>query len=117
MNELIIDPERIDIPTEKELEPRIELRRLNNEIARLFDSIQIRDMERERIIEYSSLKYTGLDSALGKAQRLKDIFKTAIPLKKFSLELLERTVDEIRMHADGRIGSVLKNKQEIRNEG
>ena len=118
MNELIADPERIDIPTEKELEPSIELRRLNNEIARLLDSIQInRDTVREKIIEYASLKYAEFDSALGKAQRVKDIFKTAAPLKKFSSELLERTVDEIRMYADGRIGIVLENKQEIRNGG
>lgn len=118
MNELIADPDRIDIPPEKAPEPSIELRRLNNEIARLLDSIQInRDTVREKIIEYASLKYAEFDSVLGKAQRVKDIFKTAAPLKKFSSELLERTVDEIRMYTDGRIGIVLENKQEIRHRG
>ena len=118
MNGLIAEPDRIDIPPEKDPEPSIELRRLNNEIARLLDSIQInRDTVREKIIEYASLKYAEFDSALGKAQRVKDIFKTAAPLKKFSSELLERTVDEIRMYADGRIGIVLENKQEIRHRG
>ena len=118
MNELIADPDRVDIPPEKDPEPSIELRRLNNEIARLLDSIQInRDTVREKIIEYASLKYAEFDSVLGKAQRVKDIFKTAAPLKKFSSELLERTVDEIRMYADGRIGIVLENKQEIRHRG
>ena len=39
-----------------------------------------------------------------------------IPLQTFSIELLEKTVDEIKMYADGTLGIVLENGQEIRQE-
>ena len=35
-------------------------------------------------------------------------------METFSLEFVERTVDEIRLAADGTVSIVLENKQEIR---
>ena len=115
LNTAIANPEMISIPTEKEIEPSAELRRLNNEITRAFDSIQIdKDAVRRMMIQHASLKYTELDSAVSKARRLKDIFTESQPLTTFSIEFLHRTADELMLYTDGTIGLILENGQEIR---
>ena len=115
LNIAIANPEMISIPTEKEIEPSAELRRLNNEITRAFDSIQIdRDVVRRMMIQYASMKYAELDSAVSKAQRLKDIFIDSQPMTSFSVGFLEKTTDEIMLYTDGTIGLILENGQEIR---
>lgn len=115
LNIAIANPEIINIPPEKEIEPSAEFRRLNNEITRVFDSIQIdRTAVREMLIRYTSMKYAELDSAVYKAQRLKDIFTASQPLTAFSVEFLHSTIDEIMLYTDGAIGLILENGQEIR---
>lgn len=115
LNTAIANPEMINIPTEKETEPSAERRRLNNEITRVFDSIQIdKDAVRRMMIQHTSLKYAELDSAVNKARRLKDIFTESQPLTSFSIEFLHRTTDEIMLYTDGTIGLILENGQEIR---
>ena len=115
LNTAIANPEMISIPTEKEIEPSAELRRLNNDITRAFDSIQIdKDAVRRMMIQYASMKYAELDSAVSKAQRLKDIFLDSHPMTSFSVGFLERTTDEIMLYTDGTIGLILENGQEIR---
>ena len=115
LNTAIANPETITIPTEEEIESSTELRRLNNEITRAFDSIQIdRTAVREMMIRYASMKYAELDSAVYRAQRLKDIFSTSQPLTAFSVEFLHSTTDEIMLYTDGTIGLILENGQEIR---
>ena len=115
LNGVIANPERIHIPTEKENEPSLERRRLNSEITRLFDSVQIdREVIRKKMLEYASLRYTEIDNEGSIAKRLKDIFTRTSPMETFSLEFVERTVDEIRLAADGTVSIVLENKQEIR---
>ena len=115
LNTAIANPEMISIPTEKETEPSLELRKLNNEITRAFDSIQIdKDAVRRMMIQHASLKYAELDSAVSKAQRLKDIFIDSHPMTSFSVGFLERTTDEIMLYTDGSIGLILENGQEIR---
>lgn len=115
LNTAIGNPETITIPTEEEIESSTELRRLNNEITRAFDSIQIdRTAVREMMIRYASMKYAELDSAVYRAQRLKDIFSTSQPLTAFSVEFLHSTTDEIMLYTDGTIGLILENGQEIR---
>ena len=115
LNTAIANPEMISIPTEKEIEPSAELRRLNNDITRAFDSIQIdKDAVRRMMIQYASLKYAELDSAVSKAQRLKDIFIDSQPLTTFSIEFLHRTADELMLYTDGTIGLILENGQQIR---
>ena len=117
LNEVIGNPERVIIPQEKETELSVETRRLNNEITRMFDSKLIDgEAVRTKMITYASLKYAELDNSVIKAQRLKDIFTAILPLQTLSLELLERTVDEIKMYADGTLGIVLENGQEIKQE-
>ena len=115
LNTAIANPEMISIPTEKEIEPSAELRRLNNDITRAFDSIQIdKDAVRRMMIQYASMKYAELDSAVSKAQRLKDIFIDSQPLTTFSIEFLHRTADELMLYTDGTIGLILENGQQIR---
>lgn len=115
LNIAIENPDVIAIPTEEEIEPSIELRKLNNEIARAFDSIQIdRDAVRKMMIQYVSLKYQELDSAVCRAKRLKDVFSDSQPLTAFSADFLERTTDELMLYTDGTIGLILENGQEIR---
>ena len=115
LNTAISNPEIISVPTEKEIEPSLELRRLNSEITRAFDSIQIdKDAVRRMMIQYASMKYEDLDSAVYRAQLLKDIFSTSQPLTAFSGEFLYSTTDEIMLYTDGSIGLILENGQEIR---
>ena len=115
LNGVIANPERINIPTEKENEPSLERRRLNSEITRLFDSLQIdRELVRKKMMEYASLRYSEIGNEVSTAIRLKDIFIQTSPMETFSLEFVERTVDEIRLATDGTVSIVLENKQEIR---
>ena len=117
LNEIIGNPEKVIVPQEKEMESSIETRRLNNEITRMFDARQIDgEAVRMKMIAYASFKYAELDNSVVKAQRLKDIFTTLTPLQTFSSEVLERTVDEIKMYADGTLGIMLENGQEIKQE-
>lgn len=117
LNEVVGNPDRIIVPEEKEVETSLGIRRLNNEIAQMFEGKLIDgEAVREKMITYASLRYAELDNSVIKAQRLKDIFTATIPLQTFSLELLEKTVDEIKMYADGTLGIVLENGQEIRRE-
>ncbi len=117
LNEVIAEPDRIYIPVEKETETSVETRRLNNEITRMFEDRLI-DSEavRTKMITYASMRYAELDDSVIKAQRLKDIFIATTPLQTFSLELLERTADEIKIYEDGTLGIILENGQEIRQE-
>ena len=115
LNTAIANPEMITIPTEKEKEPSIELRKLNNEITRAFDSIQIdRNAVREMMIRYASMKYAELDTEVYRAQRLKNVFIDNQPMPSFSAAFLERTTNEIMLYTDGSIGLILENGQEIR---
>lgn len=117
LNEVIAEPDRIHIPAEKEMETSVETRRLNNEITRIFDSKLIDgEAVRTKMITYASMRYAELDDSAVKAKRIKDIFTATMPLQTFSLELLERTVDEIKIYADGTLGIILENGQEIRQE-
>ena len=105
----------ITIPTEKEKEPSIELRKLNNEITRAFDSIQIdRNAVREMMIRYASMKYAEIDTEVYRAQRLRNVFIDNQPMHSFSAAFLERTTNEIMLYTDGSIGLILENGQEIR---
>lgn len=117
LNTVIANPEIIEIPHSKDPKWDIELGRLNGEINRLFDCMPIdRDAVQKKMVEYASLKYTGLDTSVIKAQRLKDVFMATTPMKEFSIEFLERTADKIKMYADGMLGIVLENGQEIKRE-
>ena len=118
LNVVIGNPETINMPLPQETEVSLEMRRLNGEITRMFEVAQVdRDKVRKKMIEYAALKYAELDSFIIKSKRLKDIFIAKVPMKKFSLDLLEKTVGEIKMYADGTLGIVLENGQEIRQGG
>ncbi len=118
LNEIISNPEIITLAVERERESSLDLIRVNNEIARLCDSTQIdRAIVKEKMLEYLTIKYSEVDSSVSQAQKLKDIFIEAVPLKVFCPHLFERTVEEIKLYTDGKIGLVLNNKQEIQSGG
>ena len=72
------------------------------------------ELVRKKMMEYASLRYSEIGNEVSTAIRLKDIFIQTSPMETFSLEFVERTVDEIRLATDGTVSIVLENKQEIR---
>lgn len=118
MNDIINNPNIIDIPDKKESNPSIEQIRLYNESSKLFNCAQVdRDQVKTKLLEYASLKYQELDSAVCIARRLKDTFIAASRLTNFCPLLFEKTVDEIKLYTDENIGIILTNKQEIKSGG
>lgn len=115
LNAAITNPEIITLPIGKEIEPSLESRKLDNEIKNAFNSINLnQNAIREMMIRHVSLKYAELDSSVCRARRLKNIFSESQPLTRFSVEFLHKTTDEIMLYADGTVGIILENKQEIR---
>lgn len=118
LNEVIANPEKLQVPIETEREPSGELRILDNEIARMYDSINIDKEElQKKLLKYASLRYIELNGEVCKTQRLKDRFKEASPTETFPTELFDKTVKELNLYTDGSVGIVLMNDQEIAKEG
>ena len=117
LNEVIKAPNLIEEAQENPIETSAEIRRLNNEITRMFEGQQI-DAEavRAKMITYASLRYAEFDESAVKVERLKDIFMTTQPMQTLSLEFLERTADEIKVYADGTLSIILESGQEIKQE-
>lgn len=117
LNELIANPEKLQASIETEYEPSGKLRSLDNEIARMFDRI---DMDKEelqkKLLNSASLRYIELNDEECKTQRLKDRFMEASPTETFSAELFDKTVKELNLYTDGAVGIVLMNDQEITKE-
>ena len=118
LNEVMVNPEKLQVPIETEREPSRELRILDNEIARMFDRIDIDKEElQKKLLKYSSLHYIELSATVCKTQRLKDRFKEASPTETFPAELFDKTVKKLNLYTDGSVGIVLMNDQEIKKEG
>ena len=118
LNKVIVNPEKLQPPIETNYEMSTELRILDNEITRLYDSINIDKEELEKkLLNYASLRYIELNGEVCKTQRLKDRFKEASPTETFPAELFDKTVKELNLYTDGSVGIVLMNDQEITKEG
>lgn len=118
LNEVMVNPEKLQVPIETEREPSRELRILDNEIARMFDRIDIDKEElQKKLLKYASLHYIELSATVCKTQRLKDRFKEASPTETFPAELFDKTVKKLNLYTDGSVGIVLMNDQEIKKEG
>lgn len=118
LNEVMVNPDKLQVPIETEREPSGELRILDNEIARIYDSINIDKEElQKKLLKYASLRYIELNDEVCKTQRLKDRFKEASPTETFPAELFDKTVKELNLYIDGSVGIVLMNDQEITKEG
>lgn len=114
LNRLIVNPELVQIPSEQTHGPSVQVRKTENEIARMLDTLDYdKNALRKKMLECVSLKYADIDSAPYTAQRLKAAFANAEPLSTFSLPLFKRTVQEIHLNKDGAVSIKLINDQTV----
>ena len=109
-----ITPEHIRLTAPTETEPSIEVRRLNNEIARMLESAEIdKNLLRKKMMECISQKYKDLDTAIHTARKLQSEFERSAD---DSTERINRTVSEVILYTDLTVGIILLNGQLIRKE-
>lgn len=109
-----ITPEHIRMTAPIETEPSIEVRRLNNEIARMLDSAEIdKNALRKKMMECISQKYKDLDTATHTARKLQSEFERSAD---DSTERINRTVSEVILYTDLTVGIILLNGQLMRKE-
>ena len=110
-----ITPERIQAISTSESEPSVAVRRVNNEIARLFDTTEVdKESLRKKLLE-------------GISKRYEDIVNTPYATRKIQAELvgdnstegvqrINKTISEIILYTDLTVGIILLNGQFIRKE-
>lgn len=114
INWLIVNPELVQIPAESAHEPSVQVRKMENEIARMLDTFNYdKNTLRKKMMECVSLKYADIDSAPYTAHRLKAVLADAEPLSVFSLPLFKRTVQAIHLEKDGTVSIKLMNDQTV----
>ena len=114
LNRVIVNPELVQIPAEPGHEPSVQVRKAENEIARMLDTLNYdKDVIRKVMIECVSLKYADIESAPYIAHRLKAAFADAEPLSAFFLPLFKRTVQEIHLSKNGTVSIKLINGQMV----
>ena len=114
LNGLIANPELVQIPAEPAHEPSAQVRKTENEIARMLDTLDYdKNTLRKRMMECVSLKYADIDSAPYTAHRLKAVLADAEPLSAFSLPLFRRTVQAIHFEKDGTVSIKLMNDHTV----
>lgn len=117
LNTIISNPDIIEIVTDADKEPSLDVRRLNNEISRMLDSHSFdKNILRKKMLECVSLKYKDIDSQKYTSKRLKADFANASPLINFSMDLFNRTVKAIKFSDDGAANIILINDQQIGKE-
>lgn len=117
LNQVIVNPELVQVPAEPEHEPSTQVRKAENEIARTLDTLDYdKDILRQKMLEYVSLKYADIDSAPNTAHRLKATLANTEPLSAFSLPLFKRTVQAIHLDKNGAVAVTLINNQTIRKD-
>lgn len=110
-----VKPESIDRLDKKPFLPSDEVNRLNNEINRIFDSVEIdRKVLRNKMFSCVSEKYNCLDNDLYTAKKLQLEFER--PITDDWMQKFNRTVREIRLYKNKAIGVVLLNGQIIGKE-
>jgi hypothetical protein len=114
LNRVIVNPELVKIPAESDHKPSVQVRKTENEIAWMLDTLDYdKNALRKKMIECVSLKYADIDSAPYTAHRLKAALADAEPLSVFSLPLFKRTVQEIHLSKNGTVSIRLINDQII----
>ena len=115
LNQVIVNPELVQVSAEPEHEPSVQVRKIENEIARTLDTLDYdKDTLRQKMLECVSLKYADIDSASYTAHRLKATLANTEPLSAFSLPLFKRAVQSIHLDANGTVAITLINNQTIR---
>ena len=118
LNILIDNPERAE-NTESEIntEPSLEIKRIENEIARQLDSLDFdKDNLQSMILQCAAEKYNDDKSARHITDRLKADFEKSSSLSDFSIELFCRTVSAVIIEDSKNIQIKLKNGKIIRKE-
>ena len=116
LNEVIADPESIQIPN-SDHEENQEIKRLNAEISKALNTVSFdKEAIKQKMLTCVSEKYTSLGTEEITAQSLKDIFKTVPPLTAYDSDLTDHAVSEIQLKRNGTISLVLINGQRIGKE-
>lgn len=116
LNEVIADPERIEIP-ESAYEESQEVKRMSAEIVKTLDTIGFdKEALKQKMLTCVSEKYKCLGTEVTTAQSLKDTFKSAPPLTAYDGALADQAVSEIHLQRNGEISLTLINGQRIGKE-
>ena len=116
LNEVIVDPERIEIP-ESAYEESQEVKRMSAEIVKTLDTIGFdKEALKQKMLTCVSEKYKCLGTEVTTAQSLKDTFKSASPLTAYDSALADQVVSEIHLQRNGEISLTLINGQRIGKE-
>lgn len=116
LNEVIADPERIEVP-ESTYEESQEVKRMSAEIVKTLDTLGFdKEALKQKMLTCVSEKYKCLGTEVTTAQSLKDTFKSASPLTAYDSALADQTVSEIHLQRNGEINLTLINGQRIGKE-
>lgn len=111
------DSDAIEMITDIDKDPSLDVRRFENEISRVLDSHSFdKNILRKKILECVSLKYKDIDSQKYTSKILKADFANASPLSAFSMDLFNRTVKAIKFSTGGAVSIILLNDQQIGKE-
>lgn len=110
-----ITPERIQLTDTSESEPSMAVRRVNNEIARLFDTTEVdKESLRKKLLEGISKRYEDIDNTPYTARKLQAELMGDQPTE--GVQRINKTVSEIILYTDLTVGIILLNGQFIRKE-
>ena len=116
LNEVIADPESIQIP-KSDYEESQEIKRLNAEISKALNTVGFdKEAIKKKMLTCVSEKYMSLGTEEVTAQSLKDILKSTPPLTAYDSDLTDQAVSEIQPKENGTISLVLINGQRIGKE-
>ena len=116
LNEVIADPESIQIP-KSDYEESQEIKRLNAEISKELNTVGFdKEAIKQKMLTCVSEKYMSLATEEVTAQSLKDIFKDTPPLTAYDSDLTDQAVSGIQLKENGTISLVLINGQRIGKE-
>ena len=116
LNEVIADPESIQIP-KSDYEESQEIKRLNAEISKALNTVSFdKEAIKQKMLTCVSEKYMSLGTEEVTAQSLKDIFKDTPPLTAYDSDLTDQAVSGIQLKENGTISLVLINGQRIGKE-
>lgn len=117
VNTVITTPKIVKIPIATPVEPSMELRILNNEIARMMDSTDIKREEvRAKILQSLSQRYRELDNAPYTARRLVMELTAAEPLAAFNAEFVGKIANAAILYPNSTVSLILTNNQLIGKE-
>lgn len=116
LNEVIADPESIQIP-KSDYEESQEIKRLNAEISKELNTVGFdKEAIKQKMLTCVSEKYMSLGTEEVTAKSLKDIFKDTPPLTAYDSDLTDQAVSGIQLKENGTISLVLINGQRIGKE-